>query len=67
MTESAGEPRLLNVASRVAADSGWIQLAGYVSLGFTATPTAIDLQISGPPAGVDVCVAGVELRPLSAR
>ena len=67
VTESAGEPRVLNVASRVAADSGWIQLAGYYSLGFTATPTAIDLLISGPPAGVDVCVAGVELRPLSAR
>jgi len=67
VTESAAEPRLLNVASRVAADTGWIQLAGYVSLGFAATPTAIDLQISGPPAGVDLCVAGVELRPLSAR
>jgi endo-1,4-beta-xylanase len=67
VTESAGEPRVLNVASRVAADSGWIQLAGYYSLGFTATPTAIELQISGPPAGVDLCLAGVELRPLSPR
>ena len=67
VTESAGEPRVLNVASRAAADSGWIQLTGYYSLGFTATPTAIDLQISGPPAGVDLCVAGVELRPLSPR
>ena len=67
VTESAAEPRLVNVSSRVATDTGWVQLAGYVSLGFTATPTAIDLQISGPPAGVDLCVAGVELRPLSPR
>jgi hypothetical protein len=35
-----------------------------------ATPVAaasIDLQVSGPAAGVELCVAGVELRSLSAH
>lgn len=67
VTESMGEPRTINVGGRVANDTGWIELAGYISLGFTTTPTAIDLQVSGPPAGVDLCVAGVELRPLTVR
>jgi GH35 family endo-1,4-beta-xylanase len=59
--------RALNLGSRAASDGGWIELAGYSSLGFGATPTAIDLLISGPPAGIELCVAGVELRALSER
>ena len=50
VTESAAEPRLVNVSSRVAADGGWVELTGAISLGFTATPvapTSIDFQISG--------------------
>jgi hypothetical protein len=41
--------------------------AGYIGLGFTAAPTSIELRLSGPPAAVELCVAGVELRALSAR
>jgi hypothetical protein len=67
INEGAAEPRVMNIGTRVAGDGAWIELAGAFSLGFMATPTAIDLLISGPPAGVDLCVAGVELRALSAR
>jgi GH35 family endo-1,4-beta-xylanase len=67
VTESTGTPWTLNVAGRPAGDSGWMELTGYLSLGFTAPPpTAIDLRVSGPPTGVDLCVTGIELRPVSA-
>jgi GH35 family endo-1,4-beta-xylanase len=66
VTESAGgEPRALSVGTRSATDGGWTEITSYLGLGFTATPTAIDLLIHGPPADVELCVAGVELRPLS--
>jgi endo-1,4-beta-xylanase len=67
VTESGAEPRVQNVASRAAGDGGWVDLTGYFSLGFTAAPTAIELRLSGPPAGIELCVAGIELRALSAR
>jgi len=70
VNDPAAEPRLVNLASRVAGDSGWLELSGTISLGFTAAPTApttIDLLISGPPADVELCITGVELRPLTAR
>ncbi len=70
VNDPAAEPRLVGVASRVAGDGGWVELSGAISLGFTATPaapTTIDLQLSGPAAGVELCIAGVELRPLTAR
>jgi endo-1,4-beta-xylanase len=67
VNEGAAEPRVVNIAARVAGDAGWIELAGAFSLGFQAAPSAIDLLISGPAAGVELCVAGVELRPLVAR
>ena len=67
INESAAEPRVVNVASRTAGDAGWGELTGTISLGFTATPTTIDLLISGPAAGVELCVASVELHSLSAR
>jgi endo-1,4-beta-xylanase len=64
--EATGD-RTVNLTSRIAGDGDWVQLAGYVSLGFATAPAGVDLQISGPPAGVELCVADVELRPLSPR
>jgi hypothetical protein len=67
VTEAGAQPRAVSLSSRSVTDSAWSELAGYVSLGFTAAPTSIELQVSGPPAGVDLCLAGVELRPLTTR
>lgn len=58
-------PRVLSLATVEANDTGWTELSGYVGLGFTAEPTNIVLKIGGAPAGVDVCLTQVELRPLS--
>jgi len=44
----------------------WRELSGDVGLGFTAPALAIDLVLYGPPAGVDLRVADVEFRPLTA-
>jgi len=48
-------------------DTGWFDLAGYVTLGYSAPPTAITLTINGPAAGVDICVAQVEMQPVTAQ
>jgi hypothetical protein len=58
-------PQTLSLASGVATDSAWFDLAGYDTLGYFATPTAIALNINGPGAGVDPCVADMELRPVT--
>lgn len=64
--EDGLEARELSLATIGASDSGWTLLTGYFGLGFEGTPSAIDLEIDGPPAGVDLCVADVQIQPLSA-
>lgn len=59
-------PSELSLATRNVTDSEWREVAGYVGLGFEGTPTALQLQIQGPGAGVDLCVADVRLQPLAA-
>jgi len=63
--EEGEEPREQNLAWVSATDTDWIQLTGNFTLGFNATPTAIDLAIDGPPADVELCVADVRLQPLT--
>ncbi len=62
--EEGQELRYLNVARVRASDSAWTALVGDFTLGFNATPTAIDLVFDGPPADVEICVAGVRLQPV---
>ncbi len=38
-----------------------------VGLGYNAAPTDISFKISGPAGGVDLCVADVSIKPLSAE
>lgn len=64
--QSGADPQSIPLASGTANDTAWFNLAGYFTLGFAAPPTAITLNLSGPAADVELCVAGVELRPVSA-
>lgn len=59
-------PRELSLATIGATDTGWVELTGYAGVDFEATPTALELSIHGPPAGVELCVADVRLQTLSA-
>lgn len=61
--DSAPEER--NIATVTARDSEWIELAGYFGVGFEVAPTTIQLQIHGPPAAVDLCIADVRVEPLA--
>jgi len=55
-----------SLGSVEAVEGEWVELAGDFGLGSTDTPVAIELTIYGPPAGVDLCVADVELRQVTA-
>ena len=62
------EPVMLDsTASGVANDAGWFNLAGYFTLGYSVEPLAISLNLNGPPSDVQLCVANVEVRPVSAQ
>ncbi|HLV64608.1 MAG TPA: endo-1,4-beta-xylanase [Polyangiaceae bacterium] len=65
--EAGGTPTELSLGSIAASDTDWVELAGYFGLGFEAPPTAITLELYGPAAGIDLCVADVAIRPLSAN
>lgn len=54
-----------NIATIAANGGSWIELSGYLTLGFDGTPTAIELEIDGPEANVELCVAEVALQPLT--
>ncbi|WP_437578886.1 endo-1,4-beta-xylanase [Sorangium sp. So ce887] len=64
VTEEGQEPRVLSVATVVAHDSRWIELAGYFSPGVNAAPVRIELTLNGPSADVELCVADVKIQPL---
>jgi GH35 family endo-1,4-beta-xylanase len=63
--QQEGQVQTVSLASGVANDAEWYNLAGYFTLGFPPDPLAITLNLSGPPADVELCVANVEIRPLS--
>jgi len=63
--QEGASPQEVSLAGGNATDAGWSNLAGYFTLGYTARPTSITLNVNGPPAGVELCVAAVELRPVS--
>ncbi len=65
--EGENPPWELSAAFVSAADTGWTELAGYLSLGFVGAPTNIELRVYGPPADVEVCIADVELTPVFAE
>ncbi|WP_437913926.1 endo-1,4-beta-xylanase [Sorangium sp. So ce302] len=67
ITEEGQAPRDLSLATIVAADGRWIELAGNFGLGFNAAPAAVELKLYGPSADVELCVADVKIQPLSAR
>lgn len=64
--EAGQEPRELSLATVGATDDGWTELTGYFGLGFEATPAAVTLEIYGPPAAVELCVADVRLQAVTA-
>jgi hypothetical protein len=60
------DPQELSLAGGLAGDS-WFNLAGFFTVDFSAAaPSAIRLNLYGPPADVDLCAANVEIRPVSA-
>lgn len=66
LQEAAPQPRALSLATVGATDAGWVQLAGYFGLGFEGAVTAITLELHGPAAGVELCVADVRVQALTA-
>lgn len=67
LVQEGQEPQNLSVAAGPANDAGWFNLAGYITLGYSAPPTAITLTINGPDAGIDLCVAQVEMEAVTAQ
>ncbi|MDC0679381.1 carbohydrate binding domain-containing protein [Sorangium atrum] len=67
ITEEGQALRDLSLATIVAADGRWIELAGNFGLGFNAAPVTIELKLYGPSADVELCAADVKIQPLSAR
>lgn len=66
LVEQAGTAaQELNIASRLIEAGAWLELSGYLGLGFEDTPTSIELKLHGPPSGVELCVTDVKLQPLS--
>ena len=59
------ESEQLSLASGTARAGEWTQLSGYFGVAFEAEPTAIELVLYGPPAGVEICISDVEIRRLS--
>ena len=60
-----GEEREFNIASRAIAADQWLELSGYLGLGFEQAPSAISLKLYGPASGVGLCATAVQLRPLT--
>jgi len=66
--QSGAASQEFNIATNAAVPAGtWIELSGYLGLGFEGTPTAVSLKIDGPGSGIELCVADVRLQPLSIR
>jgi hypothetical protein len=63
--KEGGSTEDLNLAERPIPPNEWISLTGYVGLGYKAAPTDISFKISGPAAGVELCVADVSIKPLT--
>jgi len=60
-----GEEREFNIASRAIAQDQWLELSGYLGLGFEQAPSAIGLKLYGPASGVELCATAVQLQPLT--
>lgn len=43
----------------------WTAVTGYLGVGFAGTPTSQGLQVNGPNANVQLCVADAALQPSS--
>lgn len=61
LVDGAESHAALSLGAMAASDVAWVELTGYFGLGFAGTPTAISLEFSGPPAGVDLCVMDVNV------
>jgi len=60
-----GEESEFNIASRAIAQDQWLELSGYLGLGFEQAPSAIALKLYGPASGVELCATRVQLQPLT--
>jgi len=65
VTHGTDTPVLSNLGAVTVSSSEWVELSGYFGLAFEAPPAAIALQLSGAPAGVDVCLKNVAIRRLT--
>jgi hypothetical protein len=60
--EAASEE--VNIATRLVEPDQWVDLTGYLAVGFNGTPSAVGLVLNGPAAGVELCTSDVALAPL---
>jgi len=60
-----GASEEFNIATVPAEPGTWTELSGYLGLGFEVPVTGASLVIDGPPAGIELCLRGATLRPLS--
>ena len=65
VTEEGADAEARNIASRPIDAGKWMELSGYFGLGYDNTPEAISLKISGPAAGVELCVTDISITPLT--
>ncbi|HEX2733584.1 MAG TPA: endo-1,4-beta-xylanase [Polyangiaceae bacterium] len=65
IAEQDKDPREFNIATTYADAGTWVELSGYLGLGFEATPLSVGLKVYGPAAQVQLCVADVVLQPLT--
>jgi GH35 family endo-1,4-beta-xylanase len=63
--ETGGQVRELRPVQGIATDSTWIELRGDRGLGFSATPTRVDLVVDAD-ADVEVCVDDVSVQVVTA-
>ena len=60
--EGNGTSQELSFASAAADNETWTRVTGDFGLGYEAEPQAVDLKVVGPPAGVELCAADLEVR-----
>jgi hypothetical protein len=66
LIEQSGEEDLERLITSIDVEPGaWTLLNGDFGVGFEGTPDAVSLTISGPDAGIDLCVADAMLQPLT--